>query len=184
VIKPLAGEPAPVTGGQLPAKAASAGKPAAGPKPALSEPGAAEWRYERYVARKEKLGTDPEKILEFDKWKGQHFDPAARGGRPGRVGGAEQVAAKDVLEGEGKLIVENVRLGKNFPDAINPSPNAAGGTDYFEVGKMLRSGVPESRERIKLIQEIKALGPQDTVTFVSKENPSRRVVYRAGDRVN
>jgi hypothetical protein len=156
---------------------------AVGPKPALSDTGAAEWRYQRYVNRKQADGAVPQEILSFDTWKDRHFDPAAKGGRPGRRGGVEQVATKDVLESEGMLIVENVRLGKNYPDAVNPSPNAGGGTDYFEVGKMLKSGIPESRERIKLIQEIGALKPEDRLTFVSREDPSKRIVYRAGDRI-
>lgn len=153
-------------------------------KPGYGDPDAASWRYDRYVDRKTAGGAEPRQVLDFEAWKAHHFDPAAAGGRPGRRGGPEQVAAKRVLEEEGLVVVENVRLGSNYPDAIRPGPNAAGGTDYFEVGKMLKRGAPESRERRKLASETKALGPHDTVTFVSRQDPEHRITYRSGDRID
>ena len=99
-----------------------------------------------------------------------HFIPRAKGGRPGRMGGPEQAAAKEVLKKEGIIVSESIRLGGRGPDGVNPRPNAKGGRDYFEVGKMLKKGTPESRERIKLKDEIKAMGENDTVTFVDKSH--------------
>jgi hypothetical protein len=57
----------------------------------------------------------------------------------------------------------------------------AGGTDYFEVGKMTRGGLPYARERAKLANETPALGPHDTLTFVDESDPRRRISYGSGD---
>jgi hypothetical protein len=62
-------------------------------------------------------------------------------------------------------------------------PNTRGGKDYAEVGQMLKNGRPEARERLKLAEEVKALGENDTITFVDKNDITRRVTYRRGDRV-
>lgn len=153
-------------------------KPPTGKKPAYGEPGAAEWRYQRYAAKKWAKGENP---LPFEEWKSQHYDPAEKGGRPGRSGGPEQVKAKAELAKEGVQQVENVELGGRYPDGVRP--NAAGGTDYFEVGKMNNNGLPEARERLKIADEIPALGPNDTVTFVDKNDISRRITYRPGDTI-
>ncbi|HEY0641231.1 MAG TPA: hypothetical protein VGD67_26685 [Pseudonocardiaceae bacterium] len=153
----------------------------AGPKPPFGEAGAAEWRYERYRYTMGKKGKSAADCLPFPQWRDTHYKAAAAGGRPGRRGGAQQVAAKEQLTTEGVQEVENVRLGGRFPDGVATKPNAAGGKAYFEVGKMLQSRMPEARERTKLQDQINALGPSDTITFVSKENPGDRITYRAGD---
>jgi hypothetical protein len=155
--------------------------PPSGPKPAIDAPNAAEWRYQRYLYKKFLKGvTDPEKVLQPDEWYRRHFEPSQKGGRPGRPGGEEQVTAKKKLAAEGIRIVENVELGGRFPDGIDPKPNAAGGRNYYEVGKMLKSGIPEARERVKIADEIKAMGPGDTVTFVDKTDVTKRVTYAKG----
>ena len=158
-------------------------RPPQGPKPAINEPNAAQWRYERYLYEAYLKGKGPDEVLSPEDWTARYFDPTAAGGRPGRPGGPEQVAAKEVLAGEGVRIVENVELGGRYPDGVSPGPNARGGTDYYEVGTMLKRGMPEARERVKLADEIPALGPDDTVTFVDKSNPARRITYRPGDNV-
>jgi len=151
-----------------------------GEKPAIDAPDAAEWRYQRYVFEKAQEGKGPKDVLPPDEWMRRYFDPAAEGGRPGRPGGPEQVAAKKALAGEGIEIVENVEIGGRYPDGVDPNPNPQGGKGYFEVGKMLESGIPEARERVKIADEIKAMGPNDTVTFVDKTDVSRRVTYAKG----
>jgi len=152
-----------------------------GPKPRIGEPGAAEWRYQRYLHEQSANGKSPAEVLSRDEWVERYFNPTASGGRPGRSGGPEQVAAKRVLQDEGIRIVENVQLGGRYPDGIRPRPNAHGGTDYFEVGRMLDNGLPEARERVKLVDELRALHPKDTVTFVDRSNPVRRITYRVED---
>jgi hypothetical protein len=160
-------------------------QPPEGPKPELGEPNAAEWRYQRYRYRQSQAGVPAEEIPSFDEWKPRNYDTAAGGGRPGRRGGAEQVGAKEQLTAEeGIRETENVKLGENYPDGVRPEPNANGGTDYFEVGKMNKNGLPEARERAKLANEVAALGEHDTVSFVDKTNISRRITYRRGDNVN
>lgn len=155
-------------------------EPPKGDKPPVTAPDAAEWRYERYVYEKFQEGAKPKEVLPPDEWMRRYFEPTAKGDRPGRPGGPEQLAAKQKLAGEGIRIVENVELGGRFPDGVDPKPNAKGGTSYFEVGKMLEGGIPEARERIKIADEIKAMGPKDTVTFVDKSEMSKRVTYEKG----
>ncbi|BAW09960.1 hypothetical protein KP696_10415 [Nocardia seriolae] len=153
-----------------------------GPKPAIGAEGADTWRYQRHRFDKYRKGGLQDDVLPFDQWRKERFEPVERGDRPGRRGGAQQVATKKYLaEHEGVLEVENVKLGSRFPDGIRA--NSHGGTDYFEVGKMLRTGKPEARERIKLQEEIDVLRPNDTITFVDKVDPSRRVTYRLGDKI-
>lgn len=154
--------------------------PPRGDKPPITAPDAAEWRYQRYVYEKFKEGAAKKDILPPDEWMQRYFDPTAEGGRPGRPGGPEQVAAKKELAAEGIRIVENVELGGRYPDGVDPRPNSLGGKGYFEVGKMLESGIPEARERVKIADEIKAMGPKDTVTFVDKTDVSKRVIYQKG----
>jgi hypothetical protein len=48
---------------------------------------------------------------------------------------------------------------------------------------MLKRGMPEARERVKLADEVAAMGEHDTVTFVDKTNTSNRITYRPGDNV-
>ncbi|CAG0986641.1 hypothetical protein METP2_02314 [Methanosarcinales archaeon] len=154
--------------------------PPRGNKPPITAPDAAEWRYQRYVYEKFQEGASPKDVLPPDEWMSRYFDPTAEGGRPGRPGGPEQVAAKKELAAEGIKIVENVELGGRYPDGVDPRPNALGGKGYYEVGKMLESGIPEARERIKIADEIKAMGPNDTVTFVDKSDVTKRVIYQKG----
>ena len=151
-------------------------------KPAFDAPEAADWRYRRYVEKAQARGS--KEPLGFDEWKTRHFDPAAAGGRPGRVGGPQQVSAKEALEREGIRRVENVRLGNRYPDGVATTPNPAGGTDYYEVGTMLKKGMPEARERVKLADEINVLGRDDTVSFVDKVDPANRIRYGPGDDVS
>ena len=154
-------------------------KPPTGKKPGINDPDAAEWRYKEYVAKKAAAG---ENWKGPDEWYDLHFKPSYEGGRPGRSGGPEQVAAKAKLAADEEVQqVENVELGGRYPDGVKPNP--AGGTDYFEVGKMNNNGLPESRERIKIDDEIPALGPKDTVTFVDKTDTARRVTYLPGDTI-
>jgi hypothetical protein len=151
-----------------------------GPKPALGAPGADEWRYERYRLDCYRQGRAEDTVLSYEQWRQSHYQPTVDGGRPGRRGGPVQVAAKNfLLSREGVQPVENVRLGPQFVDGIRR--NAAGGTDYFEVGKMTKGGLPVPRERLKLANEVPALAPNDTLTFVDETNPIRRISYGTGD---
>ncbi|WP_017720734.1 hypothetical protein [Kamptonema formosum] len=156
-------------------------QPPEGAKPNLNDPGAAEWRYQRYKYDQYQAGKQQGDILPFEIWKDRYFNPAAQGGRPGRPGGSDQVAARQALASEGFRNVENVELGGRYPDMVRY--NADGSTDYLEVGEMLQSGMPEARERAKIADEILALGETDTVAFVSKMDITRRITYRRGDDV-
>jgi hypothetical protein len=155
--------------------------PPAGAKPKFNDPGAAEWRYQRYKYDQYEVGKQLEEILSFDSWKERYFNPALLGGRPGRPGGSNQVAARQALASEGFQNVENVELGGRYPDMVKYNPD--GSTDYLEVGEMLQNGLPSARERVKLADEISALGENDTVTFVDKTDITRRITYRRGDNV-
>lgn len=156
-------------------------QPPEGAKPNLNDSDAAEWRYQRYQYDQYQAGKQQGDILPFETWKKLYFNPAAQGGRPGRPGGSDQVAARQALASEGFQNVENVELGGRYPDMVRY--NADGSTDYLEVGEMLQNGMPEARERVKIADEILSLGENDTVTFVSKMNITRRITYRMGDDV-
>ena len=152
-----------------------------GPKPKLVAVGAADWRYQRYLKNQYQKGKTADQVLPKDKWIELHYNPAERGDRPGRMGGTQQVAAKEELRAEGIQIVENVEVGGRFPDGVSPKPNTQGGKDYYEVGTMLKKGIPQSRERVKIEDELKAFGKNDSVTFVDKNDPSKRITYKKGD---
>ncbi len=159
-------------------------KPPVGEKPPVDAPNAAKWRYQRYVYDKFLEGAKQSDILSPEVWMQRYFNPTASGGRPGRRGGPAQVSAKDALQGEGIIIAENIKLGSRYPDGVSPTPNPKGGKDYFEVGKMLKDKIPESRERIKIQEEIDAMGQNDTITFVDSANPANRVTYTKGSKAD
>jgi hypothetical protein len=153
------------------------------PKPGLGEPGAAEWRYQRYVVTLYEQGASASDILSFNAWKIRNFDPALAGGRPGRPGGPAQVATRRALIAEGYQNVENVQLGKDkFVDMV--AQNKQGGTDYVEVDRMLKKGMPPLKMRNKLAVEIAALGPNDRLFYVDKNDLTNRILYLPGDNVN
>ena len=154
--------------------------PPKGDKPPITSPDAAEWRYQRYVYEKYQANAAPKDVLPPDEWMRRYFDPTAEGGRPGRPGGPEQVEAKKALAAEGIKIVENVEVGGRYPDGVDPKLNPQGGKSFFEVGKMLDNGIPEARERVKIADEIKGMGPNDSVTFVDKGDVAKRVTYTKG----
>jgi hypothetical protein len=154
-------------------------EPPRGPKPGLEEPGAAQWRYQRYLHEQHAAGKQPHEILDFRKWKPVYFDPALKGGRPGRPGGPAQVATRQSLTEEGFINTESKRLGENFVDLYRP--NAAGGVDYVEVDEMLKSGIPRADVRAKLKKELAHLEKNDTLLFVDKAEPSKRILYRFGE---
>jgi hypothetical protein len=144
-------------------------------------PGDLEFRYRRYVQKYRANGRDPSEMLTFDRYREGHFETSAvPDNRPGRPGGAQQLRAKrELAAAEGFQQVENVPLDGHFPDMVRP--NAAGGRDFVEVGEMLGGGLPEEREAAKLRNEIPALGPNDTLTFVDKTNIQNRITYRPGE---
>ncbi len=156
-------------------------QPPEGTKPNFNESGAANWRYQRYKYEQYQSGKQQENILSFEIWKERYFDPALLGGRPGRPGGSEQVAARQALSSEGFQNVENVEVGGRYPDLVRYNPDSS--IDYAEVGEMLQNGMPQARERAKLANEISALGENDTVTFVDKMDITQRITYQRGDDV-
>lgn len=154
--------------------------PPSGPKPSLADEKAAEWRYQRYLHDQAAAGKSPSEVLSPEKWKSLYFDPVKSGGRPGRPGGPAQVATRKALtEEEGYINTESKRLGDKFVDMYKP--NALGGTDYVEVDGILRNGLPTANMHEKLKAELRALGHDDTLLIVDKQNPSRRIRYLSGE---
>jgi hypothetical protein len=151
-------------------------------KPGLGDVGAAEWRYQRYVFSRYQQGAEATEIMDYNAWRARYFDTVAAGGRPGRGGGSPQVATRQALTEEGYRNVENVQLGKgNFVDMV--AKNDHGGTDFVEVDDVLKRGVPPARMRTKLAEEIAALGPNDTLLYVDKNDVLSRILYLPGDDV-
>ena len=70
-----------------------------------------------------------------------------------------------------------MKLGRHFVDMV--ATNSLGGTDYVEVGKMLKNGQPVAWQAAKISEEIPALGANDRLifvdekTFVSESSTSR-----------
>lgn len=153
--------------------------PPARPKPGLDEANAAQWRYERYLHDQHRAGKQAHEVLDFEKWKSSYFDVVRQGGRPGRSGGPEQVTARKKLAEEGYINTERMKLGNRYVDLYRQRPQ--GGTEYVEVDEMLRNGLPAARVRVKLKEEIPHLGKDDTLVFVDKADPMRRILYRPGD---
>jgi uncharacterized protein YukE len=171
----IAGEPGPLTWGWPPAMPQL-------PKPGLGGVGAAEWRYQRYVFDQSAKGVKATDIMDFSTWSARHFDPAVAGGRPGRAGGPPQQSVRQALVAEGYTNVENVQLGeRKFVDLV--AKNDFGGTDYVEVDEILKRGTPNADLRAKLVTEIAALGPNDRLLFVDKNDLTRRILYLPGDDV-
>ncbi len=154
-------------------------KPPSGPKPSLADDNAADWRYQRYLHEQAAAGKSPAEVLPPEKWKAQYFDPVKNGGRPGRAGGPAQVATRKALTEEGYINSENKKLGDKYVDMYKP--NSLGGTDYVEVDGILKNGLPNANMRDKLKAELRALGQDDTLLFVDKQNPSRRTLYLSGE---
>ena len=67
------------------------------------------------------------------------------------------------------------RMVGNFVDGVKPELNVAGGTDYLEVDKINKNGLPNAGYRDKLKSEI------DSLEFWDKIDPSRRIRYEYGD---
>jgi hypothetical protein len=119
-------------------------------------------------------------VLDFERWKSAYFDPVVKGGRPGRSGGPAQVATRQSLATEeGYINSETKKLGDKAVDMYRP--NALGGTDYVEVDGILQNGLPKAAMRDKLKAELRALGQDDTLLIVDKQDASRRILYRAGE---
>jgi hypothetical protein len=151
-------------------------------KPGLTEAGAAEWRYQRYVFKQYAKGVKLTDIKDFNTWSVRNFDPAVAGGRPGRSGGPPQQSVRQALVAEGYTNVENVKLGpRKYVDMF--AKNDHGGTDYVEVDETIQRGMPIKRMRIKVAEEIAALGPNDTLLYVDKNDITRRILYLPGDDV-
>lgn len=111
-----------------------------------------------------------------------------RGGRSGRGGGPAQDAARTKLAQEGYTRTENVALGQrvergrlvpNMVDGVKRHPD--GRREYLEVDTVGQDGLPTSRLRNKLKEEIKALKKGEELVYADKENPSLRIVYRYGE---
>jgi hypothetical protein len=150
------------------------------PKPGLADAGAADWRYQRYVFDQAGKGVKAADIMDFSTWSTRHFETAVAGGRSGRPGGPAQRSVRQALVAEGYTNVENVQLGeRKFVDLF--AKNDHGGTDYVEVDQMLQRGTPNADLRAKIATEIAALGPNDRLLFVDKNDLTRRILYLPGD---
>lgn len=152
-----------------------------GKKPRFGEPNAAEWRYNRYRYQQYMKNKKTQKeMLDFEKYKKRHYKTAARGGRPGRRGGPDQVKARKKLEKEGFMNTETAQLNGKYVDLIKPD-NGLGGTDYVEVDSLLQKGIPIKRLREKLKVELASLKKGDRLIYVDKKDPTKQIIYQYGD---
>ncbi|HEY0987646.1 MAG TPA: hypothetical protein VGD80_11370, partial [Kofleriaceae bacterium] len=168
--------------------------PEPGPRPGAgaSAQEMAEWRYKRYARARFEAGVPKEDILTFEAYETGYANVAATpGARPGRPGGAAQQATRNGPAAEaGFENTETVQLGSrsnprtgnveaNMVDGVRP--NAMGGVDYLEVDTIQVGGLPPARMRVKLKAELEALGPNDTLEYWDKVDPTRRIKYKYGE---
>lgn len=163
-------------------------------KPPVGSPGAAEWRYQRYLARKRASGEKPK---DFDQWKKDHYDQVEAGNRPGRPGGpAQQATRQRLAKEEGWTNTEKVgdgppgqkvQLGRRPDGTANEvdmvKTDAAGNRHFGEVDHILPSGRPPAGAMDKIESEVGALKPGQTLTWFDMNDPSRRITYNYGDNV-
>lgn len=154
-------------------------------KPPVGSPGAAEWRYQRYLANKRASGEKPK---DFDQWKRDHYDPVEAGQRPGRAGGPQQQSTRERLANqEGWTNTEKVQLGKRPDGTVNHvdmvRTDAAGNQHFAEVDHILQNGRPPAGQMDKIQSEVGALKPGQTLTWIDMNDPSRRITYNYGDNV-
>ncbi len=156
-------------------------------KPAFGEAGAAEWRYERYVEAKRKAGQDPKP---FDRWKREHFDPAAAGGRPGRPGDPEHIA--DVARNNDVNDLQPVAVGGRVPDGVGQPGqivtirgeriDPGNGRVIVESERFGPSGHIKSWGRTQ-IRDIRAAEPSATIVVTDPANPNAPpVIFRPGQQ--
>jgi hypothetical protein len=151
----------------------------------------ADWRYKRYVHEQYKAGKPPDEILTREGHAPHAKAAGTPNARPGRAGGPAQRATRQgPAADEGFQNTETTQLGtrtdpktnrveKNMVDGVRK--NDAGGTDYLEVDKINKNGLPPKDMRDKLKAEIQAMKPGDTLEYWDKTDPSRRIRYKHGD---
>ncbi len=147
------------------------------PKPKYGQPGAAEWRYQRYGYQNRHRPAS--ELKDFDTWKRDHYDPGLNGGRPGRAGGDVQVTAKDQLVERGWQRTETTEHVGHFPDLVQDLPK--GGRAFGEVGTMNRNGLPEGREWTKFFTQMMGMKNGNELHFFDKVNVDRFIKVTKGE---
>jgi hypothetical protein len=164
---------------------------AEGPKPPITDPNAFNWRYQRYLRQQYEAGANPADVLTPEGYRAVAFKAASSGGRPGRSGGtAQQTTRRTLASDEGVANTETTQLGTrtergqvkaNMVDGVQPVEGQPGKNNYFEVDDILSNGLPRSDMRAKLKAELPHLTEGESLVYVDKNNPSRRITYRAGE---
>jgi hypothetical protein len=141
-------------------------------KPKADSPSGEKYRWGRYASR------PSGRKQSFAEWRKSSFEPAKKGGRPGRGGGPPQKGRRQQLaRDEGYENIESVALGDRYPDMRKQIGD--GTYEYVEVGKMNLDGIPCAREAVKLKEEIPHLDEGEKLTFVGSDG--RRVTYKSGE---
>jgi hypothetical protein len=162
-----------------------------GRKPGFGEPNAFEWRYQRYLRQQYEAGVPSSEVLTPDAYRNGPFRAASTGGRPGRSGGQpQQTTRKSLAANEGVTSTETKQLGTrvedgkvkaNMVDGVQPVEGQPGKNNYFEVDDILSNGLPRADMRAKLKAELPHLTEGESLVYVDKNDPTRRITYRAGE---
>lgn len=162
-----------------------------GKQPDIQTPEGADWRYQRYIHKKYLEGKKPTDIYSREKWDRTSLEPARAGKRPGRAGDPDQQATRQMLaEKEDYINSENIQLGKRYNSKTKKDEKnfvdmykeiGKNRLEYIEVDSIGVRGLPTSRMRAKLKEEILALRKGEKLTIIDKKDPSRRIEYKYGD---
>jgi hypothetical protein len=75
----------------------------------------------------------------------------------------------------------SLAIGDNLTLTSASIKELRGGVDYVEVDSLLKNGLPIKRLREKLKGEIPNLQENDRLIYIDKTDPSKRIVYDAGE---
>ncbi len=165
-------------------------KPPQGSKPAHSAPGAAEWRYQRYLHRAHRQGKRADQVQDFATWKRRNFDTAKRGGRPGRPGSKAHQA--DVNRNNKPNRIREGEIGGRFPDGVGRPGQVleirgrkiapvGRGRVIVESARCVRDGtMPQSRTRAQL-RDVRRARPGATIVVTDPTRPKAApLIYPPG----
>jgi hypothetical protein len=155
-----------------------------GPKPPRGTAEGTAFRYQRYKHQWSKRPEPKPPLMSEQEYAAANF----QGGRAG--GPLQRSTRTELAKAEGYTNTETTQLGvrevngqpiRNMVDMVKPGGATRRGTRYVEVDPMSKRGLPSADMRAKLKAEINALKPNEDLMFVDSNNPSRRIIYEAGE---
>jgi hypothetical protein len=183
-------------GGELPEAEWKTGWPPQSPegqKPDITEPGAAQWRYQRYRWEQYTQGKPQEKVAPWRTWYDRYFKQVELGNRPGRQG--SQAHIKDVeANNRPNGLEDNALIGGRVPDGTGEpgQPVTIRGQEIVPEGNgrvivesdhtVWDGRIPDSAARAQL-RDIRRGDPDATIVLTDTDNPGAApIIYRPGEQ--